>query len=46
MKNGAAGCLVNAAPFHSDETILNDIDATDPMFAAEFVERLHYAERR
>ena len=42
----AAGRLVHAARFHTDETILNEIDAADAMFAAEFVERLQHAAGR
>src|SRR6267143_4731600 len=46
MKNRAAGRLINTAPFHSNKTVLDDVNAADPMFPAKFVERLHYLKRR
>src|ERR1051325_11056225 len=46
MENCAAWGFVNAATFHSNKTVLDDIDATDAVLSAELVQRLHYAERR
>src|SRR5947207_527250 len=46
MQNRAAGSLINTAPFHSNETILDNVNAADAMFTAELVQRLHHAERR
>ena len=46
MQNRAAGSFVNAAALHSDEAILDNVDATDAMFAAKSVQRLHNAQRR
>ena len=46
MQDRAARRFVNAAAFHSNESILDDVDPADPVFAAEFVQRLHDAERR
>src|SRR6202035_1140069 len=46
VEDGGTGRLINTAPFHADKTILDDVDATNPMFPAKFVERLHYLKRR
>ena len=43
MQNRAAGRLVNAAAFHSDKAVLDNVHAADAVFPAEFVERLHHA---
>ena len=46
MQNRAAGRLVNAAAFHSNKTILDDVHPTDAMFAAKFVYCLQHLEWR
>ena len=38
IENGAAGRLVNAAAFHTDEPVFHDVEDADAVFAAELVE--------
>ena len=45
VKDGAARRLVNAAPLHSDKTVLHHVDAADAVLAANLVQRLHDTER-
>ena len=37
--DGAAGRLVHAARFHADEAVFDEVEAADPVLAAELVER-------
>src|SRR6266480_130808 len=46
MQNCAAGCLIHAAAFHSNKTVLDDVHATDSMFATKFVEHLQHLKWR
>src|SRR4029077_11013871 len=46
MQDCAARSFVNAAALHSNETVLHNIDATDAVFSAEPVKRLHNVEWR
>src|SRR3954469_19464982 len=44
MENGAARRFVNAAAFHPDETIFDNINPADAVLPAERVQRLHDRE--
>ena len=46
IQNRAARCFINTTAFHSNRAVFHDVDAPDPMLAAEFVQRFHHAERR
>ncbi len=37
-QDGAAGCFVDAAAFHADEAVLDQVEAADPVGAAQMVE--------
>ena len=41
QKNGAAGGLVDAAAFHANEAVLDDVNAADAVSATEVVEEAH-----
>ena len=38
LQNGSTGCFVTAAGFHADIAVLDDIAATNTMFATNFIE--------
>ena len=45
VEDGAAGGLVNAAGFHADKAVFDEIDTADAVLAAEFVEHAHDLQR-
>src|SRR5207249_1167499 len=45
VEDRAAGRLINAARFHADKTVLDEIDAPDAVPAAELVQHAHNFER-
>ena len=45
LQDRHARCFVNAARLHADKTILNHIDASDAVLAAELVHRLEQRYR-
>src|SRR5687768_9736061 len=44
MQNGATGSFIDPAGLHADEAIFDEVHTADAMFAAELIQRLHYAE--
>src|ERR1700741_983064 len=46
LQDRPAWCLVDAARFHADETVFDQIEAPDPVLAAKLVETLQQGRRR
>ena len=46
VQDGAAGRFIHAPRFHAHVPVLHHVHPPDTVFAADFVQRLHHAERR
>ena len=45
VEDRATRGLIDTAALHADKAVLHHVDATDPVTAADFIERLHHSQR-